>query len=109
MARKVTTLLLDDLSEGDVPADETVWFGLDGTSYLIDLSAKNADALRDSLAAYVDAARKASSGGVKKQAQRTDKAVTQAIRAWAAQNNWELKSRGRIPHEIVEAYNASSA
>jgi hypothetical protein len=40
-------------------ADDTVRFGLDGTDYEIDLSAKHAQALRDALARYVYAARRA--------------------------------------------------
>ena len=51
MAQKVHVLLVDDLDGGD--ADETVPFGLDGVSYEIDLSAANAQKLRDALAAYV--------------------------------------------------------
>ena len=47
MAQKVQVLLVDDLDGGD--ATETVSFGLDGTSYEIDLSAKNADELRDAV------------------------------------------------------------
>ena len=48
MAQKVQTLLIDDLDGGE--AQTTVRFGLDGTEYEIDLSAKNADALRKALA-----------------------------------------------------------
>ena len=40
-------------------AAETVTFGLDGATYDIDLSKKNAAAFRKSLARYVDAARAA--------------------------------------------------
>lgn len=45
MAQKVQVILLDDLDGGD--AAETVSFALDGASYEIDLSAKNASKLRD--------------------------------------------------------------
>ena len=48
MARKVQTLLIDDLDGGE--AEATVRFGLDGAEYEIDLSAKNAKALRGALA-----------------------------------------------------------
>jgi hypothetical protein len=40
MATKITVVLEDDLDGG--PADETVRFGLGGTEYEIDLSARNA-------------------------------------------------------------------
>ncbi len=51
MAQRVQVVLEDDL-DGD-EADETVTFGLDGTTYEIDLSKKNAAELRDALAGYV--------------------------------------------------------
>jgi len=64
MAQKVTVLLVDDIDGGS--ADETVSFSLDGVSYEIDLSTKNAKAFRDALAQYVGQARRVggrSSGG----------------------------------------------
>jgi Lsr2 len=57
MAQKIQTLFIDDIDGGD--AEGTVRFGLDGTDYEIDLSTKNAAALRKALARYVDAARNA--------------------------------------------------
>ena len=50
--------LIDDLDGGD--AAETVTFGLDGTTYEIDLSKKHAAAFRTSLARYVNSARRGS-------------------------------------------------
>ena len=58
MAQKVHIVLEDDLDGSD--ATQTVSFGLDGTSYEIDLNDKNAAALRDALAAYVGHGRKVS-------------------------------------------------
>ena len=51
MAQRVHIVLEDDVDGSK--ADETVTFGLDGASYEIDLSAKNAEKLRDVLAVYV--------------------------------------------------------
>ena len=58
MAQKVQTLVVDDI-DGSA-AEGTVRFGLDGTDYEIDLNPKNAQALRDTLAPYVTAGRRAS-------------------------------------------------
>src|SRR5690242_10945219 len=52
VARETITKLIDDLDGGE--ALETVKFGLDGHSYEIDLSAKNATRLRTALAPYVE-------------------------------------------------------
>ena len=59
MAQRVQTLFIDDL-DGSA-AEGTVRFGLDGTEYEIDLTAEHAQALRDALARYISAARRAGS------------------------------------------------
>lgn len=55
MAKTLVVTLKDDLDGGD--ADETVRFALDGKSYEIDLSKKNAAALRGSLKLYLEKGR----------------------------------------------------
>ena len=57
VAQKVQTLFIDDLDGSE--AEGTVRFGLDGAEYEIDLNAEHAQALRDALARYVGAARRA--------------------------------------------------
>jgi hypothetical protein len=64
MAQKVQTLLIDDLDGGQ--ADGTLRFGLDGTDYEIDLSAKHAETLRKALAPYLDAARRTPSSAARR-------------------------------------------
>src|SRR5437879_3082805 len=106
MAQKVTVSLVDDLSGSQ--ADETVSFGLDGKSYEIDLSSKNADKLRGALADYVAAARKpgggrkASAGAARRPV--VDREQNQAIREWARSKGMKVNDRGRIPSEVVDAY-----
>ena len=51
MAQKVNIVLVDDIDGSE--ATETVVFGLDGTSYEIDLNDEHAAALREAVAAYV--------------------------------------------------------
>src|SRR3954449_10303067 len=116
MARKVQVILSDDLDDS-IPADETVTFALDGTSYEIDLSEKNATEMRDLLGKYVSAARKVSSrsgrasGGGRSRATggggRMDREQAGAIRDWARKNGHEVSDRGRIPASVVEAYEAA--
>lgn len=111
MAQKHIVQLIDDLDQG--PADETVSFGIDGSNYEIDLSAKNAAKLRDVLAKYVAEARRAtnrgarSAGGARRgRPGRTDREQTQAIREWARTHDYKVGEKGRIPGHIIEAYNA---
>jgi hypothetical protein len=111
VAQKVQVLLVDDIDGGE--AIETVSFALDGSSYEIDLSADNASALRDSLAKWVGAARKAGRSSSARSAGRgrsaaADREQTQAIRAWARKQGHKVNDRGRIPADIVAAYNTSN-
>ena len=112
MARKVITLLTDDLDGSE--ADRTVEFGLDGANYTIDLSEKNAGKLRKVLEPYISAGTRAGRAGGERRSPSRGRADTgaarpsrdqnQAIREWAAKNGYELSSRGRIPTSIVEAF-----
>ena len=61
MAQKVNIVLVDDLDGTE--ATETVSFGLDGTTYEIDLNDANAASLREALSGYVGHARKVTGGG----------------------------------------------
>ncbi|SFP18854.1 Lsr2 protein [Geodermatophilus dictyosporus] len=116
MARKVQVILSDDLDE-DLPADETVSFSLDGTSYEIDLSEKNAKELRDTFSRYVQAARKVGRGGGRASGSgrsratggggRMDREQAGAIRDWARKNGHNVSDRGRIPASVVDAYEAA--
>jgi hypothetical protein len=115
MAQKVTVTLVDDLDGSE--AEETIEFGLDGASYQIDLSEDNAERLRDALAEYVDHARR--SGGRKRATSRpaagrparpatADREQNQAIRAWARKQGMKVSDRGRIPSEVIDAYNSQA-
>jgi len=113
MAQRIQVILEDDLDGGK--AVETVTFALDGTSYDIDLSASNAAKLRDSLAKYVAHARKAGRSGATRtgaraarSSTRPDREQTQAIREWARKNGHKVNDRGRVPGQIVDAYNAAN-
>jgi hypothetical protein len=108
MARKVQVVLEDDLNGGE--AAETVQFALDGKSYEIDLSEKNAAALRAAMKPWIDAARRAGrapvpSAPVQRPARRSGEAS--AIRKWAEENGIEVSTRGRISADLRARYKAS--
>jgi hypothetical protein len=108
VAQKVQVILVDDIDGG--AAVETVGFSLDGVSYEIDLSGKNAAKLRDAFAAYVGAARKVGgrSGRRSATARRTGGSNrTAEIRAWAKSNKIKVSERGRISAEVVAKFEAA--
>jgi hypothetical protein len=116
MAQRIVTELTDDTN--GKPADETVTFGLDGREYEIDLTSKNAAALRKAFDVYVKNGRRVggrrprntggSSSSASSGSSRSRSEVdTKAVRQWAGENGYELSSRGRIPANVVEAYQAA--
>ena len=115
MAQQTTVRFVDDLDGSD--ASGTFDFSLDGRNYQIDLSDENVAKLRDALAPYVGAARKA--GGrargraprqtaVAQKPARSTREETAAIRQWARENGHQVSERGRIPKSVLEAYRAGS-
>jgi hypothetical protein len=103
VAQKVNIVLIDDLDGSE--AEETVSFGLDGTSYEIDLNKKNAAALRDALAGYVGNARKVSASRRGRRSAATSVGPSaREIRDWARSNGFKVPDRGRIPAEVREAF-----
>jgi hypothetical protein len=117
MAKVVSTAYVDDLdgSEATGPVD----FSLDGKDYTIDLSDSNAARLRDALASFVASARRASGTGRRRltssspqrsspqrSASGRSREETQEIRAALRELGYSVKDRGRIPAELLAAYEA---
>ena len=109
VARETITKLIDDIDGGT--ADETVTFGLDGVTYEIDLSKKNADKLRNALKTYVEngsrSDRRVARGrgaGRPRGSAAADREQNKAIRAWAKRKRLDVAPRGRIKAAIVEQY-----
>ena len=111
MAQKIQTLFIDDLDGSE--AEGTIRFGLDGTEYEIDLNAEHAQALRDVLARYVHAARRAG-GGARRPARGGRRASaggvdSTEVREWAKAQGIDVKDRGRVPAELVVKFKAATA
>ena len=111
MAQKVNIVTVDDI-DGTEGAS-TVIFGLDGTTYEIDLKDENADALRDALERFIDKARPVRSAGKKKRGKKSTgdqpsdisaQRKNREVRDWAAANGLEVSKRGRISKEVQNAY-----
>ena len=103
MAQKISIQLIDDIDGSD--AAETVPFALDGQSYVIDLSDKNAQALRDALAPFIAHAQRDS----RRSRGRSSRSGSTAsdIRAWARSAGYDVPDRGRVAADIKAAYDAA--
>lgn len=125
MARQEVVIFEDDIdgTEGATPTT----FALDGVQYEIDLSEKNAAKLAEALAVFVEHARKVKtgkltvvrSGNQPRQGRFAESAGNGAslaqrrelnglIRSWANGHvEGAVSERGRIPAEVVSAYDAN--
>ena len=114
MARREITQYFDDLDNS--PLTEAEWnvvrFSVDGTDYTLDVSADNAARFRDALSPFLEAARIVPAAprprrrGGMSDANRTR---TRQIRLWAQDRGIEVASRGKIPQNVIDAYdNANS-
>ena len=111
--RRTIVSLVDDLDGTE--AAETVTFGIDGDTFEIDLSEAHAEALRSTLDAWVEKARRA---GDERRTHTGPTRLTTVlpavgesrnalIRAWAAETGHHAPARGRIPPSVVSAYDAA--
>jgi hypothetical protein len=109
VAKQTTVILVDDLDGSQ--ATEQVEFGVDGRSYEIDLSAANSAKLREALAPFISAARRAggrrSTPAPAPSRPVSDRVQNQAIREWAVAQGMKISERGRIPSNVLEAYRTS--
>lgn len=122
MAKQVITELVDDIDGTSIAEDqgESIEFSVAGVDYVIDLKAKNANEFHKRLNYYIEHATRV--GGRKRKAvvagvaakvapvsatPNRDPSQTRAIRQWAADSGYEINDRGRIPADIVEAYEAA--
>jgi hypothetical protein len=101
----------DDLDGTE--ATETVSFGIDGTTYEIDLNDANAASLREALSGYVGHARKVTGGGRRTRrssggsSSSSSSSNTKDVREWAKSQGMEVSERGRISADVQQAYDAA--
>jgi hypothetical protein len=123
VAQKTIVTLIDDLTGEEAEGITTVEFALEGVTYEIDLADDNAAKLRDNLSRYVAAARKTSgrrpatrgsdrsagrgagNGGAARSGYNRD--TLRAIREWAKQNGHSVSDRGRLPLNVLTAWEAN--
>src|SRR6201995_3785339 len=110
VAQKIQTVFVDDLDGSE--AEGTVRFGLDGIEYEIDLNAEHAKELRNALARYAAAGRRAGAG-TRRPARSGRKAQPDAlntteVREWAKAQGIDVKDRGRIPAALVVQFKVAT-
>jgi len=107
VAKKTFVELIDDIDGSK--ADTTVRFSWQGGSYEIDLSKKNAKAFEAAVEPYLAKATRVAAGRGGRRPSSRGKSDLSAVRAWASANGYELATRGRIPANILEAYQSAGS
>ena len=120
MARQIVVEHVDDIDGTSIDdgKGETIAFSVDGIDYEIDLSAKNATQFHKKLDYYIEHATRVGgrknrtagtlhSGGSPTKPARRDRDHVRAVREWAREQGYEVGDRGRVPTDIVEAYDAA--
>jgi hypothetical protein len=125
MAQRTIVQLTDDLDGKPIPdgKGETIRFSLDRTDYEIDLTEKNAKALRNTIGKYVAAGRRTGDGsrgtrgasGRRSAGQGQGRSETardydpRAVRAWADSQGIEVSRRGRVPTDLIARFHEANA
>ncbi|SEB26065.1 MULTISPECIES: Lsr2 family protein [unclassified Mycobacterium] len=111
MAKQYSTAWTDDL-DGSVAAT-TLEFSFDGVRYAIDLSEANAVRMRNCFEPYIRAASRASRGSdrtnwpVEQASSGKERSHHRQAREWLRMNGHEVGSRGRLPQELLQRYEAA--
>jgi len=118
VAQRTIVQLTDDLDGKSIPDGKggTVRFGLDRQNYEIDLSDKNAKALREVLRPYLQAARRAggTTPGGRRPAGRSANGQSRGydpktVRAWAESQGIKVSQRGRVSADLVAKFQEANA
>jgi hypothetical protein len=126
MAERVIRQIIDDLDHTEIVEGqgERIEIGFRGVAYQLDLSKANVAKLEKALAPYIEAATTAAADGDsprpakktprsrtanKRTRRRPAKAQLSDIRAWAIENGYSVSSRGRIPADVVAAFETAHA
>ncbi|MGB2951594.1 MAG: Lsr2 family protein [Rhodococcus sp. (in: high G+C Gram-positive bacteria)] len=114
MAKKVYVQLVDDIDDKPIESGgEHIIYAVNGVSYEIDLSDKNAKEFHRKLDYYIEHSTRlggkrskksvaAANGGSKRDANQT-----KAVREWAKSNRYTISARGRIPADVEKAFDAA--
>lgn len=108
MASRTQVVLVDDVDGTELHAGEgeTVLFALDGVTYEIDLTGRNAERLRAAFAPYIRSGRRVGGrdrAGDRSRA-RVDKEQLQAARRWLQSHGHPVRERGRIKADLMALY-----
>jgi hypothetical protein len=110
VAQKTIVTLIDDLTGEEAEDITTVEFALEGVTYEIDLAgyvaaARKTSARRPSTRGDRSVGRGSGNGSAARSGYNRD--TLRAIREWAKQNGHSVSDRGRLPLNVLNAWEAN--
>jgi hypothetical protein len=105
--QKIVQTLVDDIDGSE--ATTTLTFSVSGVDYTIDLNDKNIAKFEKAITPFVQNAQRV--GGRRQRSASVTKLASNAktVRSWAQANGYAVPDRGRIPGQILAAYEAAEA
>jgi hypothetical protein len=105
--QKIVQTMVDDIDGSD--ATTTITFSVSGVDYSIDLNDKNVAKFEKAIAPFVQHGQRI--GGRRQRGATVTKLAgnAKAVRSWAQANGYDIPDRGRIPGDIIAAYEAAEA
>ncbi len=108
MAERLVRQLIDDLDGTEITdgKGEQIEFAVRGVAYRIDLGTGNVTKFDKALAPFIGSATKVGGRRSRRRGPRRKEELS-AIRAWAAKHGHKVSARGRIPRDVIDAYQAA--
>lgn len=112
MARAVTTIITCDLCAGtdhEKNADNTYSFQYSNTNYEIDLCAEHGAQFESEFSTWIGLARRIEGRKTRRSTPHSPQTRNlKEVRSWAKNHGFNLGDRGRIPREVLDAYDTAN-
>ena len=116
MAQVSQVVLTCDVHEGDAEAADTVTFAVEGTSYECELCEPHLAEFHEAMEVWSShsrpartarASQSASSRAPRRRTETNSAPSPSEVREWARSQGLEVSSRGRVPAELLAAFEAA--
>ncbi|CAA9238242.1 MAG: hypothetical protein AVDCRST_MAG50-1528 [uncultured Acidimicrobiales bacterium] len=107
MARRTTIITTCDLCDKETENPSKVNLGWNRSQWELDLCDRDFAAVSKQFDAWVDQGRKVTNRGGGGGRRTSPPSDLESVRAWARDQGLDVKSRGRIPGSVMEAYTAA--
>ena len=106
--RTVVTVLCDLPHEKEADGTVSVSFSIDGHAYEIDLCGPHSKEMREKVGLFAEHGRRVTGSGRRRRTRSSrSRERNSDIREWARKRGQKVSDRGRIPDNVIAAYEAA--